>query len=297
MKALSRVLPMGPSHWVGDGFPVRTAFTYQNAGRELSPFLMLDHGGPTTFEATTQRRGVGEHPHRGFETVTIVYDGEVEHRDSSGGGGTIQAGDVQWMTAGGGIVHEEFHSAAYAQRGGPFHMVQLWVNLPARDKMTAPSYQAITRADIHTVTLMNAQQQAVGHVRLIAGDGMGAQGAARTFTPIQVWDVVLKPNVQTTLPAQLGWGVGALVVAGAITVHGTRVQQGQVAIFANAGEDVRLQTDSGATLLWLSGQPIDETIAGYGPFVMNTREEIMQAMQDFQAGRMGSLAAIDRRAS
>lgn len=297
MKALSRVLPKGPSHWVGDGFPVRTAFTYQNARRELSPFLMLDHGGPTTFDVTTQRRGVGEHPHRGFETVTLVYDGEVEHRDSSGGGGTIQAGDVQWMTAGGGIVHEEFHSAAYAKQGGPFHMVQLWVNLPARDKMTAPGYQAISAADIQTVTLMNAQQQAVGHVRLIAGDGMGAHGAARTFTPIQVWDVVLKPNVQTTLPAHDGWGVGALVVAGAVTVHGTRVQQGQVVILANAGQDVQLQTDSGATLLWLSGQPIDEPIAGYGPFVMNTREEIMQAMQDFQAGRMGSLAAVDRRAS
>ncbi len=291
MKTLSRIIPTGATHWVGDGFPVYTAFNYQNAGRELSPFLMLDHGGPTAFDATTQRRGVGEHPHRGFETVTIVYAGEVEHRDSSGGGGMIGPGDVQWMTAGSGIVHEEFHGADYARRGGPFEMVQLWVNLPAKHKMTAPGYQAIQSAAIATVAL----PQQAGSARLIAGDGFGAQGAATTFTPMQVWDLQLHAGTRVDVPAAAGQGVGLLMIRGTATVQGQIVRQGQTAVLSNTGDAVTLHAhDGNATLLWLSGQPILEPIAGYGPFVMNTREEIMQAMQDFQAGRMGTLAAQER---
>jgi quercetin 2,3-dioxygenase len=301
-KSLVRILPPGPSHWVGDGFPVRTAFTYQNAGVELSPFLMLDHGGPTHFEPTVQRRGVGEHPHRGFETVTLVVAGEVDHRDSHGGGGSIGPGDVQWMTAGSGIVHEEFHGRGYAQRGGPFEMVQLWVNLPARHKMTQPSYQVIGADTVSAVALDGG----AGRVRLIAGDGLGARGAARTFTPLEMWDVELVDGASVSLPAHEGWGVGALVMAGAIEVQGRRVEQGGMAVFGLQGSDVVLRASgagvgSGAAgssrttkLLWLSGEPIREPIAGYGPFVMNTKDEILQAMQDFQAGRMGTLEVRDR---
>ncbi len=293
MKQLIRILPTGSFHWVGDGFPVKTAFTYQNAGRELSPFLMLDHGGPTTFDATSARRGVGEHPHRGFETVTIVYAGEVEHRDSSGGGGMIGPGDVQWMTAGSGLVHDEFHGRDFAKRGGAFEMVQLWVNLPAKHKMTAPGYQALTSAGISSVELPDG----AGTVRLIAGDGWGAEGAARTFTPMQVWDVALRPGAHLSMPAVPGRGVGLLMIRGAATVQGRDVTPGQMAVLSNDGDAIDIQTTDGATMLWLSGQPIDEPIAGHGPFVMNTREEIMQAMQDFQAGRMGSLAVSDAHAS
>ncbi len=288
MKPLIKILPAGSSHWVGDGFPVKTAFTYQNAGRELSPFLMLDHGGPTSFDPTTTRRGVGEHPHRGFETVTIVYAGEVEHRDSSGGGGSIGPGDVQWMTAGSGLVHEEFHGLDYAARGGAFEMVQLWVNLPAKNKMTAPGYQALASADIAQVSLPDGQ----GSIRLIAGDGWGALGAARTFTPMQVWDVKLNAGASLTMPAVEGCGVGLLMVRGAATVQGRDVTHGQMAVLSTAGDALEIRTSEDATMLWLSGVPIEEPIAGHGPFVMNTRDEIVQAMEDFQAGRMGSLATV-----
>ncbi len=291
-KSLQRVIRAGQTHWVGDGFPVKTAFTYQNAGVELSPFLMLDHGAPTRFGPTTQRRGVGEHPHRGFETVSIVYQGEVTHRDSSGGGGTIGPGDVQWMTAGSGLVHEEFHAERYGREGGPFHMVQLWVNLPAKNKMTAPGYQAILAGDIPHVPLHDDRSKAdVGHLRLIAGDALGAEGAARTFTPMQVWDVILEAGATVTLAAHAGRGVGLLVLQGAIALDAGHVASGDMAVLTQEGEQVTLRAEGTTHVLWLSGEPILEPIAGYGPFVMNTREEIVQAMEDFQAGRMGTLAA------
>src|SRR4029079_12795768 len=170
-------------HWVGDGFPVRSLFSYHTHGVQTSPFLLLDHAGPMKFEPAAKPRGVGEHPHRGFETVTIVYDGEVEHRDSTGAGGKIGPGDVQWMTAASGILHEEFHSSAYAKRGGPFEMAQLWVNLPAKDKMAKPGYQAITDAQIPVAALPNE----AGKIRVIAGEYAGSKGPARTFTPMNVW--------------------------------------------------------------------------------------------------------------
>ena len=286
MKSLRCVLPAGAPHWVGDGFPVRTAFTYQNAGRELSPFLMLDHAGPTRFEPTSGLRGVGEHPHRGFETVSIVYAGEVDHRDSHGGGGSIGPGDVQWMTAGAGLVHEEFHSRAYAQQGGPFEMIQLWVNLPARHKMAPPAYQAITARDIPVVE----RPEGGGSVRLIAGDALGQRGAARSFTPMQVWDMKLDAG-RTTWHANEGWGVGLLVLRGRLVVDGRDVMPGQMAVYSLSGTTLEIDAGEPASVLWLSGQPIDEPIAGYGPFVMNTKQEILQAMQDFQEGRMGSLVA------
>ena len=199
MKKLSFIQSQDQGHWVGDGFPVRSIFSYNDRSAELSPFLLLDYVGPVEFPPTRQRRGVGEHPHRGFETITIVYSGEVEHRDSSGGGGIIGAGDVQWMTAAGGIVHEEFHGPEFAKNGGLFEVIQLWVNLPARDKLAPPGYQALTSAQIPQVELAAGG----GVLRVIAGDYAGHSGPARTFTPMNIWDVRLQAGkrVEFTVPA------------------------------------------------------------------------------------------------
>jgi len=293
LKTLSFIQRNPQSHWVGDGFPVRTLFSYNDNPANFSPFLMLDYGGPTRFEPTTARRGVGAHPHRGFETVTIVYAGEVSHRDSTGAGGTIGPGDVQWMTAAAGIVHEEFHSPAYARQGGPFEMVQLWVNLPARHKMAPAAYQGIEAAQTPTVALPDG----AGTVRLIAGDYGGAQGPARTCTPMQVWDVQLRAGHRVTLPAAEGHTTVPLVLRGRVqalnaTQTGVEAVEGGEAdllVFSRAGSGVTLHALTDTTLLWLSGEPIDEPVVGYGPFVMNTPQEIQQAFADFRAGKMGRL--------
>ena len=275
-------------HWVGDGFPVHGMFSYTGDTRATSPFLMLDYAAPIKFDATTKRRGVGQHPHRGFETVTIVYDGEVEHRDSTGGGGVIGPGDVQWMTAGSGIIHEEFHSASYAKSGGPFEMVQLWVNLPARDKMTPPGYQGITDAQIPAVPLDGD----AGSVRVIAGEFGGGKGPARTFTPMNVWDVRLKAGKAAQLEQEEGWTVQVVVLAGRVRVNGgTVLGAAQMATLSTDGRGVALEAEDDAKVLFLAGRPIDEPVAGYGPFVMNTREEIVKAIDDFNSGRFGRLGA------
>jgi len=272
------------SHWVGDGFPVRSLFSYHDSGKQLSPFLLLDYAGPREFPPTTERLGVGEHPHRGFETVTIVYDGEVEHRDSSGGGGKIGPGDVQWMTAASGVVHEEFHGREFARRGGIFEMVQLWVNLPARDKFAPPRYQNILRAEIPVVPLEDAQ----GEVRVIAGEFAGRKGPARTFTPVHVWDVRVEQRARLQVPE--GFTTALVVLKGKLSVNGAEVGAASFALLDPRGTEIRLESDGGATALLLSGQPIDEPIVGYGPFVMNSTREIQQAMVDYQTGRMGQLA-------
>ena len=290
MKSVSFIQRNAQGHWVGDGFPVRTLFSYNDDPSAFSPFLMLDYGGPVEFEPTTKRRGVGAHPHRGFETVTIVYDGEVTHRDSTGGGGTIGPGEVQWMTAASGIVHEEFHSEAYARSGGPFRMVQLWVNLPARDKMAPAGYQGIAAAQIPTQTLRDIHGEAAGTVRPIAGAFDGAQGPARTFTPMQVWDVQLKAGHTVTLPAAEGHTTVPLVYQGRVkTEGGAEAGDAEMIVYERAGEGVTLAALADTTLLWLSGEPIDEPVVGYGPFVMNTQQEIQQAFVDFQSGKMGRL--------
>ncbi len=291
MKTLQFIHRNPHRHWVGNGFPVRSIFSYQDRAEVFSPFLLLDHAGPTRFEPTTERRGVGQHPHRGFETVSIVYDGEVSHRDSSGGGGTIGPGEVQWMTAAAGIVHEEFHSDAYARRGGPFEMVQLWVNLPAKDKLAPPGYQGITTAQIPSVTLTDGAETA-GAARLIAGELLGQRGPARTFTPMQVWDLRLHAGRSATLPAPEGHTTLALLLRGrvqATTKDGDTAQPGDLLVFSREGEGVTLTATADTTMLWLAGEPIDEPIVGHGPFVMNTAKEIHQAVADFQAGRMGSV--------
>ncbi|HTL12852.1 MAG TPA: pirin family protein, partial [Bdellovibrionota bacterium] len=206
MKSLKTILRNNQAHWVGDGFPVRNLFNYNEHAELMSPFLLLDYGGPTSFEPTTEKRGVGEHPHRGFETVTIVYDGEVEHRDSSGGSGKIGPGDVQWMTAASGLVHEEFHGRDYAKKGGPFEMVQLWVNLPRSEKMSKPGYQGITDAQIPKVALAGD----AGSVRVIAGEYGGENGPAHTHSPMNVWDVRVRAGQTVEFTVPNGWTTGLL---------------------------------------------------------------------------------------
>jgi quercetin 2,3-dioxygenase len=287
VKTLRSVQRSADRHWVGDGFPVRTLFSYPNLGDVLSPFLLLDYAGPATFEPTTERRGVGAHPHRGFETVTIVYEGEVEHRDSSGGGGRIGPGDVQWMTAASGIVHEEFHGREYARRGGPFEMVQLWVNLPAEDKKAPAGYQGILDGQIPAVSLPHGQ----GTVRVIAGEFEGKRGPARTFTPMHVWDLRLSGDEATELGVEDGWTTALVVLQGEVRVSGAGpIGAAEVGLFDRPGANVRIDGAREARALLLSGQPIDEPIAGMGPFVMNYPREIQQAMLDYQSGRMGRLA-------
>jgi redox-sensitive bicupin YhaK (pirin superfamily) len=283
-KPLRDVLRTADRHWVGDGFPVRTLFAYPGLGQTISPFLLLDYAGPAEFAPTTRRRGVGEHPHRGFETVTIVYAGEVEHRDSSGGGGRIGPGDVQWMTAASGLVHEEFHGRSFAATGGAFEMAQLWVNLPQKDKKAAPGYQAITSDRIPSVAVPG------GTARVIAGRLGDAVGPARTFTPIDVWDLRLDGDGPIDLPVREGHTTLLVVLRGSVTTEdGATIGEAEVGVFDRAGAGVRLASARSATVLLLAGEPIREPIVGQGPFVMNTVGEIKQAMLDYQSGRMGHL--------
>jgi redox-sensitive bicupin YhaK (pirin superfamily) len=270
---------------VGNGFPVRTLLSYPTLGPVISPFLLLDYAGPMEFTPTTARRGVGEHPHRGFETVTIVYAGEVEHRDSSGGGGRIGPGDVQWMTAASGVVHEEFHGREFARRGGLFEMVQLWVNLPARDKKAPAGYQAIVATDIPTVRLGER-----GSARVIAGELSGAKGPARTFTPIHVWDLRASGEERIELSLPDGFTTVLVVLRGELRVNGSEaIGAAEVGLFDRAGTKICIDGAKDATSLLLAGAPIDEPIVGQGPFVMNTPQEIRQAIVDYQSGRMGHL--------
>ena len=286
MKKLIGIYTSPRGHWVGDGFPVRTLFSYDNLGKHISPFLLLDHAGPAEFTPTTEQRGVGQHPHRGFETVTIVYDGEVQHRDSTGSGGLIGPGDVQWMTAASGILHEEFHSENFARTGGKLEMVQLWVNLPAKDKMAAPGYQTILDSDIPRIALKNN----AGSLRLIAGEFEGHKGPSRTFTPIDVWDLRLNAGSLLTLDLHEGRNTALVVLRGSVRVNaGESAAVGQLVLFERAGRAVSLEATEDAVVLLLSGEPIDEPIVGHGPFVMNSEAEIHQAFVDFQSGRFGRM--------
>lgn len=284
MKKVLGVRSAPHPHWVGDGFPVRSLFGYNDLGRQLSPFLLLDHAAPTYFEPAKQPRGVGQHPHRGFETVTIVYQGEVAHKDSTGAGGVIGPGDVQWMTAGAGIIHEEFHSPAFTERGGMIEMVQLWVNLPAKFKKAKPGYQAILAADIPSVALPDG----AGQARIIAGELDSHRGPARTFTPMDVWDMRIAKGATVSLPTREGHTLALVVLRGTVTVNGREANEGQLVHLDRAGSGVSIEARSDATVLWLSGEPIDEPIVGYGPFVMNSRDEIIQAIDDFNSGRFAN---------
>ena len=288
MKRLLGIQGNDQGHWVGDGFPVRTLFFYQQLGKEMSPFLMLDLAGPAEFPITTERKGVGTHPHRGFETVTIVYDGEVSHKDSTGQGGTIGPGDVQWMTAGSGILHQEFHSDDFAKRGGVLQMVQLWVNLPAKHKMTAPGYQPILSQSIPQIELSNSR----GSIRVIAGEHEGHTGPAKTFTPMNVFDIRLKKGEELVLPVADGWNTSVVVLRGALeggVDSGVVAKDAKMLMFSQDGQDIKIKALEDSVALLLSGEPIDEPIVGHGPFVMNTRQEIDQAISDFNRGAFGSI--------
>ena len=287
MKQVLEVAGAPGRHWVGNGFPVHGMFGYNGSGvAERSPFLLLDYAAPTQFEPTRERRGVGQHPHRGFETVTIVYAGEVEHRDSTGNGGIIGKGDVQWMTAAGGILHEEFHSPAYAAKGGPFEMVQLWVNLPAKDKLAPAGYQGIVDAQIPAVALP-AQ---AGTLRVIAGEYAGHPGPARTFSPMNVWDIRMTAGKRAELPQPDGWSTLIVVLDGTVQINGEAVlRAAQRATLSTAGSGVTIEANSDAKLLLLAGEPIDEPVVGHGPFVMNSQQEIIQAIADFNSGKFGQM--------
>ena len=288
LKSVLSVLEQPRSNWIGDGFRVYDMFNYRKDTELHTPFLLLHYTAPMQFDPNphAERRGVGDHPHRGFETVTIVYDGEVEHRDSTGAGGVIGAGDVQWMTAGAGILHAEFHSEAYSKRGGPFEMVQLWVNLPAKDKMTPAHYQGITADTIATVALADD----AGQVRLVAGQLGQSKGAAETYTPMHVWDVRLNAGKAASLPQPEGWTTLLLVQDGEVIINGQSAHAGQLVTLSHDGGGLELQAaGKNVRLLLLAGEPIDEPVVGYGPFVMNSQAEIRQAIDDFNSGRFGQI--------
>jgi quercetin 2,3-dioxygenase len=284
MKAIRQIVRDVHPHWVGDGFPVRSLFSYSE-GNVFDPFLLLDYAGPHSFAPAEGIRGVGEHPHRGFETVTIVYQGELEHRDSSGSHGSIGPGDVQWMTAASGVVHEEFHSERFSREGGTLEMVQLWVNLRAKDKMSPPHYQGILDSQIPRVPLPGE----AGVVRVIAGDLLGTRGAATTFTPVNVWDLQLNAEGAMELPIPEGHTSLLVVQSGNVQVNDTPMKPVELASFEPQGGAVSVRAQTAARLLVLSGEPLNEPVVGQGPFVMNTREQIQAAIRDYQAGRMGQL--------
>ena len=274
-------------HWVGDGFPVKNLFSYDRLGQAVSPFLLLDYAAPYQFQPTTAQHGVGSHPHRGFETVTIAYKGEVEHKDSSGGGGIIKTGDVQWMTAGAGVAHEEFHSKEFAKKGGLFEMVQLWVNLPAKDKMTPARYQAIDNSDIPVVNFADD----AGQIRVIAGTFHDVKGPASTFSSINVWDGQLKAEKSEHIHVPMSHTVLVVILEGEMLINGTqKVQDSSIVLFEqNDDPAILLEAIQDTKFLVLTGEPLNEPIQGYGPFVMNTKEEIVEAFNDFNNGKFGMI--------
>ena len=289
MRNVKQIYRANSQHWVGDGFLVQPLFSHMGDDRGTNPFLMLDYAAPYEFSPNEARspRGVGQHPHKGFETVTIAYHGEVAHRDSSGGGGIIYEGDVQWMTAGSGIIHEEFHSESFSKKGGLFEMVQLWVNLPAKDKNTPPRYQHLAKAGIPVIEFPDE----AGCLRLIAGEYKGVKGAADTFTEMNVWDIVLNASKKAVLEIPETHNLSMVVLRGNVTLNGKeQAGAGQLVGFEKNGGNVHIEAGSEEVkILLLSGVPIDEPIVGYGPFVMNTAEEIRQAISDFKSGKFGSI--------
>ena len=281
----TRVYRSKDLHWVGNGFPVRSIFGYNDLDKQLSPFLLMDYAAPYEFSPSNEKRGVEGHPHRGFETVTIAYQGEVEHRDSSGGGGIIGPGDVQWMTAASGLVHEEFHSSKFTNAGGLFEMIQLWVNLPAKDKNVAPGYQSLAKANIPVVSF----PKTIGEARIIAGELYGVKGAAKTFTPINIWDASMAENSSLELPVPQGHTKAILVRSGQLAIGENYAGPGELAIMDRDSSMVKLVAKSNTQFVVLTGEPIDEPVVGYGPFVMNSDAEIKQAFADYKMGKFGFL--------
>lgn len=277
-RRIHQVIKKGDIHWVGDGFPVSTLFSYYRTAN-ISPFLLLDYASPMYFDPADSPRGVEKHPHRGFETVTIVYEGEVEHRDTAGNSGSIGPGDVQWMTAARGVLHEEMHSKAFTKSGGVFEVVQLWVNLPAKDKMSDPHYQPIQKSDIPVVENKGST------IRVIAGSVGKTKGAAKTFTPVSLYDVALEAGASLKIEVTDGHNAMLLVRSGALQVGGAVINAAELVQFEQSGNSITITADSDAAFLFMAGEPIYEPVVGKGPFVMNTEEEIGQAFSDFRAGK------------
>ena len=272
-------------HWVGDGFHVYGLLRpLEEMNKFISPFVMLDYASPKEFSTTNQRRGVGEHPHRGMETVTFAYQGEVEHRDSSGGGGVIKPGDIQWMTAGKGVVHDEFHSVAFSKKGGIFEMVQLWINLPKKNKMAEPKYQEIKNKNIPTIALGGGTK-----LRVIAGDFNGYKGPSNSFTTINLYDIISKINNNISINFKNDTNTVILIMAGELKIENKIFKDKSILIFEREGTEINFKVSEKFKGLILNGEPIDEPIVSHGPFVMNTKEEIDEAFSDYQNGKMGSL--------
>lgn len=288
MKKILGVYQNKHMHWVGDGFPVYNLFSYDRLGQSLSPFLLLDYAAPYRFDPTTVQHGVGSHPHRGFETVTIAYQGEVTHKDSSGGGGTIKAGDVQWMTAGGGILHQEFHSPEFAHEGGLFEMVQLWVNLPAHSKMTPAKYQAIEADQIQHIALDDAGSE----MRIIAGQYQDMDGAATTFSPVNVWDGTIVQGQQHSFYVTEGHTTLLVLLSGKVSLNDDQsIEAPSLVVLSREDIEFSLKAEQDSKFLILTGQPLNEPIEGYGPFVMNSKAEIVEAVRDFNSGKFGHMEA------
>lgn len=286
IRQVNHIITAPNAHWVGNGFPMSTLFSYQKDSEKYSPFLLMDYAEPTLFKPVTNARGVGTHPHRGFETVTIAYQGEVSHHDSKDHEGTIYAGDVQWMTAASGILHNEYHSKKMTKEGGMLEMVQLWVNLPAAYKMTQPRYQALKSDAIPLVQLSDSQ----GYVRVIAGHYANTQGIAMTYSPLNVWDVRLNNAGISHYHIPEGHNAMLFVVKGAVHINDSEIaRQHEMVVLNNDGETLMLESMGDTIVLILSGEPINEPIAGQGPFVMNTQEELQRAFDDYDNGQFGEM--------
>jgi quercetin 2,3-dioxygenase len=286
-KRIEKIIPKPAAPgMVGDGFRV---FNYiPGAGidqQRISPFLLLDFNAEIDFPASEHLRGVGVHPHKGFETVTIAYKGSVAHHDSAGNSGTIHPGDVQWMTAGAGILHKEYHDREYASTGGPFEMVQLWVNLAKKDKSVPAHYQSITKDQMGKLDLPDGK----GVVNVIAGNYNGTTGPAHTYTPVNVIDLKLKKGAATTSSFPAAYNTALLVVNGSVTVNNEPAAEHSFVLFAREGEEITIRATEDSVLLLLSGEPINEPIASYGPFVMNAQSEIVESIREFHAGKYGVL--------
>lgn len=286
-RSIEKVFLGTPEHWVGDGFHVSNYFpSATDFEKRMSPFFLLDYQKPEEYSPTSHRRGVGTHPHRGFETVTIAYQGSIAHRDSAGNGGVIAPGEVQWMTAGGGILHNEYHEEAFGRQGGVLHMIQVWVNLPRRDKRAAPKYQALTRDSIVETPVDGGK----GLVRVISGAFEDKKGPASTFTPAHMLDLRLKPGARLRLPTPKDFNTALLVLQGQVKANGHEAAKaGEFILFKNDGDEVFVESVDDSIALFLSGAPIEEPLVHYGPFVMNSVDEINEAIEDFNAGKFGRM--------
>mgnify|MGYP005725631343 FL=1 len=285
-KWIEKIVTPREKHWVGDGFHVSTIFSMHSEDPEsISPFLMMDHAAPKYFPPTDAKRGVGEHPHRGFETVTFAIQGEVDHRDSGGGGGTIKTGGIQWMTAGSGVVHDEFHSREFAQKGGDFEMIQLWVNLPSKFKMTEPRYQSFDEGDFPILDQGNHEIS----IKVIAGTFGTVSSKVKTFSPINMYELNGPPNSKLEIPLPVGSNTLVFQLSGKSSIEDQQIKKGNLALLSKSGETFEIKFLEESKVMILNGEPLGEPVAAYGPFVMNTRQELMEAFRDFQAGKMGQL--------